>query len=61
MTEQSKSTFATINPATGRTVAEFPQIEGKEVDVRVQAAHLAFGEWRARSVEDRAAAVGRAA
>ncbi|AMM08277.1 Aldehyde dehydrogenase [Streptomyces albidoflavus] len=60
MTEQSKSTFATVNPATGRTVAEFPQIEGKEVDVRVQAAHLAFGEWRARTVEDRAAAVGRA-
>ncbi|MFH9613595.1 NAD-dependent succinate-semialdehyde dehydrogenase [Streptomyces pratensis] len=61
MSDQRKSSFATVDPATGKTVAEFPSIEGEEVDSAVEAADRAFGAWRKRPVEDRAALVGRAA
>ncbi|MFE6184615.1 NAD-dependent succinate-semialdehyde dehydrogenase [Streptomyces sp. NPDC056465] len=61
MSDQRKSAFATVNPATGETLAEFPAIEGEEVDAALDTADRAFGAWRARPVEDRAAVVGRAA
>ncbi len=32
MSEQRKSPFATVSPYTGETLAEFPVIEGEEVD-----------------------------
>ncbi|MFE4455515.1 NAD-dependent succinate-semialdehyde dehydrogenase [Streptomyces sp. NPDC056796] len=61
MPEQRTSSFATVNPATGETVAEFPSIQGEEVDSALDAADRAFGAWRRKPIEDRAAVVGRAA
>ncbi|WP_331446963.1 NAD-dependent succinate-semialdehyde dehydrogenase [Streptomyces xanthochromogenes] len=60
MSDQHKSSFATVSPATGETVAEFDAIEGEEVDARLEAANRAFDAWRRRPIEERAAVVGRA-
>jgi succinate-semialdehyde dehydrogenase/glutarate-semialdehyde dehydrogenase len=53
--------YATVNPYTGETEAEFPFLETAAVDGVVEQAHAAFGEWRRRPVEERAAVVRRAA
>jgi succinate-semialdehyde dehydrogenase/glutarate-semialdehyde dehydrogenase len=53
--------YATVNPYTGETEKEFPFLPGEEIDGVVEKAHAAFLEWRSRSVEERAAVVGRAA
>ncbi|MFF3978037.1 NAD-dependent succinate-semialdehyde dehydrogenase [Streptomyces sp. NPDC001828] len=60
MSDQRKSSFATVSPATGETVAEFDAIEGEEVDARLEVANRAFEAWRQRPIADRAAVVGRA-
>ncbi|MGW2484180.1 NAD-dependent succinate-semialdehyde dehydrogenase [Streptomyces sp. NPDC001571] len=60
MSDQRKSSFATVSPATGETVAEFDAIEGEEVDARLDVADRAFDAWRQRPIEERAAVVGRA-
>jgi succinate-semialdehyde dehydrogenase/glutarate-semialdehyde dehydrogenase len=52
--------FATVNPYTGQTVAEFDTLESEQVDQAVRAAHEAFGSWRRRSIEQRAGIVRRA-
>ncbi|MFE9248412.1 NAD-dependent succinate-semialdehyde dehydrogenase [Streptomyces sp. NPDC007088] len=57
----NKTAFATVNPYNGETVAEFPSIEGVEVDRLIERADRAFAEWRSKDVKVRAAAVGRAA
>ncbi|MFC8225063.1 NAD-dependent succinate-semialdehyde dehydrogenase [Streptomyces sp. NPDC057287] len=61
MSDQRRSTFATVDPATGETVAEFPSIEGEQVDAVLDTADRAFDAWRKRPIEDRADVVGRAA
>ncbi|MFJ8825954.1 NAD-dependent succinate-semialdehyde dehydrogenase [Streptomyces sp. NPDC102467] len=61
MSDQRKSSFATVNPYSGETLAEFPSIEGKEVDSALEAAGSAFDAWRKRPIAERAAVVGRAA
>ncbi|MFJ8673338.1 NAD-dependent succinate-semialdehyde dehydrogenase [Streptomyces sp. NPDC093589] len=61
MSDQRTSSFATINPYTGETVAEFPEIEGEQVDSVIKTAGHAFEAWRKRSIEERAAVVGRVA
>ena len=53
--------YATVNPYTGQTEQEFPFLETGEVTAVVERAHAAFLDWRRRSVEERAAVVGRAA
>jgi succinate-semialdehyde dehydrogenase/glutarate-semialdehyde dehydrogenase len=53
--------YATVNPYTGKTEKEFPFLETDAIDGVVEQAHAAFGDWRRRSVEERAAVVGRAA
>ncbi|WP_222266341.1 NAD-dependent succinate-semialdehyde dehydrogenase [Modestobacter marinus] len=53
--------YATVNPYTGETEREFPFLETDAVDGVVERAHAAFGEWRRRPVEERAAVVQRAA
>jgi succinate-semialdehyde dehydrogenase/glutarate-semialdehyde dehydrogenase len=53
--------YATVNPYTGQTEQEFPSLAPGEIDDVVQRAHAAFGEWRRRTAEERAAVVGRAA
>ncbi|MFI7385543.1 NAD-dependent succinate-semialdehyde dehydrogenase [Streptomyces sp. NPDC049813] len=61
MADQRTSSFATVNPFTGETLAEFPALEGAEVDARLDTAGEAFGAWRRRPITERAAVVGRAA
>ena len=47
--------YATVNPYTGETEAEFPFLPTEEVDGVVETAHAAFLEWRRRTPEERAA------
>ncbi|MGC5345457.1 NAD-dependent succinate-semialdehyde dehydrogenase [Streptomyces sp. AM 4-1-1] len=61
MPEQHTSPFATVDPSSGKTLAEFPVIEGETVDAVVEDADRAFGEWRRKTIGERAAVVGRAA
>ncbi|GGZ56571.1 succinate-semialdehyde dehydrogenase [NADP(+)] [Streptomyces subrutilus] len=61
MSDQRKSPFATVNPYTGETLAEFDAIEGDAVDDAVETAGRAFEAWRARPIAERAAVVARAA
>lgn len=45
----SKKTFKTINPATGKTIAEIAEGDKADVDLAVKAAQKAFArgsEWR---------------
>ena len=53
--------YATVNPYTGETEKEFPFLPTEQIDGVVEKAHAAFLDWRRRSVEERAAVVGRAA
>ncbi|WP_034388836.1 NAD-dependent succinate-semialdehyde dehydrogenase [Deinococcus sp. YIM 77859] len=52
--------FATVNPATGEQLREFPFLDSSEVPAVIERAHEAFGAWRRRPVEERAAVVRRA-
>ncbi|MEV1024937.1 NAD-dependent succinate-semialdehyde dehydrogenase [Streptomyces sp. NPDC050264] len=61
MSDRRKSSFATVNPYSGETLAEFPAIEGAEVDSALETAGHAFDAWRKRPITERAAIVGRAA
>ncbi|MGW7270900.1 NAD-dependent succinate-semialdehyde dehydrogenase [Streptomyces sp. NPDC054864] len=61
MSDQRKSSFATVSPYTGETLVEFPVIEGEEVDAALETAGDAFDAWRKRPIAERAAVVGRAA
>ncbi|MEU6761869.1 NAD-dependent succinate-semialdehyde dehydrogenase [Streptomyces sp. NPDC046853] len=61
MSDQRKSSFATVSPYTGETLKEFPEIEGGKVDSLLETADRAFRAWRERPIEDRAAVVARAA
>ncbi|NGN62833.1 NAD-dependent succinate-semialdehyde dehydrogenase [Streptomyces sp. A7024] len=61
MSDQRRSSYATVNPYTGETLAEFPEIEGAQVDAALETAGQAFEEWRNRPIAERAAVVGRAA
>lgn len=61
MSDQRKSSFATVSPYTGETLVEFPVIEGKEVDATLETAGHAFDAWRERPIAERAAVVARAA
>ncbi|WP_328497884.1 NAD-dependent succinate-semialdehyde dehydrogenase [Streptomyces sp. NBC_00414] len=60
MSGQRKSSFATVNPYTGETLAEFPVVEGEEVDSKLETAGHAFDAWRKRPIAERASVVGRA-
>jgi succinate-semialdehyde dehydrogenase/glutarate-semialdehyde dehydrogenase len=53
--------YATVNPYTGQTEKEFPFLATADIDGVVERAHAAFGEWRRRPVEERAAVVAKAA
>jgi len=52
--------FATVNPATGETVKEFPSVDTDDVLAAVEQAHQAFLSWRDRPVAERARVVRRA-
>ncbi|MFF4322993.1 NAD-dependent succinate-semialdehyde dehydrogenase [Streptomyces sp. NPDC001568] len=61
MSNQHKSSFTTVNPYSGETLAEFPAIEGTQVDDAVETAGRAFENWRKQPIAHRAAVVRRAA
>jgi acyl-CoA reductase-like NAD-dependent aldehyde dehydrogenase len=49
--------YATVNPYTGEVVLEFDSLDAAAVDRAVETAHRAFGAWRDRPIEERAAIV----
>ena len=50
-------TFPTLNPSTGRHLADVPFAGPADVDRAVQAARKAFPEWRRTPIKDRARAL----
>ncbi|MFW2851956.1 aldehyde dehydrogenase family protein [Sphingomonas sp. TX0543] len=54
-------TFDVTNPATGEPFAKCPRADSAILDDAVAAAKRAFPAWAARSIEDRAALVGKLA
>ncbi|MCW2288233.1 NAD-dependent succinate-semialdehyde dehydrogenase [Leucobacter luti] len=55
-------TFAVINPATGETVAEYPDATTEEIEASLAAAQQAYTDWaRTTTVAERAALAQRAA
>jgi succinate-semialdehyde dehydrogenase/glutarate-semialdehyde dehydrogenase len=56
----SERRFATVNPATGEVVREFPFLPSNEVTAVVEKAHDAFLSWREWPVAERARVVRRA-
>jgi succinate-semialdehyde dehydrogenase / glutarate-semialdehyde dehydrogenase len=53
--------IASINPATGETVATFPALGPSDIDDRLAAAHRASLSWRAAPIAQRVAVLRRAA
>src|SRR3546814_13118622 len=53
--------IATINPATGETLATFDPMTDDEVDERIAAAHEAFATYRTTTYAERAHRLGAAA
>ncbi|MBK0422486.1 NAD-dependent succinate-semialdehyde dehydrogenase [Leucobacter sp. CSA2] len=55
-------TFAVINPATGETIAEYPDATAEEIEASLASAQKAYKEWsRKTTVAERAALAKRAA
>ena len=65
--EQAKSSsvgerrYATVNPATGEHLRDFPFLKDDQINAVVDAAHQAFLGWRDWPVAERAQVVARAA
>ena len=55
------ATYATVNPATGETLEEFPTLDGQGVQDALARSHAAFSTWRAVSPEDRSAVLSKVA
>ncbi|MXZ33208.1 MAG: aldehyde dehydrogenase family protein, partial [Gammaproteobacteria bacterium] len=53
------STTPVLNPATGETLAQVSRCGQVETRRAIAAAHRAFLDWRRRTAEERAAALGR--
>jgi succinate-semialdehyde dehydrogenase / glutarate-semialdehyde dehydrogenase len=53
--------YATVNPASGETIASFDEIADAELDRLIESAGRTFGQWKDRPAVDRAAVVSRAA
>ncbi len=52
-------TFQSVNPATGETLAEFPELTHDELQSRLALAAAAASHWRATPVAERVAVVAR--
>jgi succinate-semialdehyde dehydrogenase/glutarate-semialdehyde dehydrogenase len=52
--------FSSINPATGATVAEYPQLTNYELGAKLRRGDKAFGAWRRTSFTERARLMRRA-
>lgn len=55
------SDYAVVNPATGETLATYPTLTDAELEAAIASADDAYREWRALSVDDRAAGIRRVA
>ncbi|GAA1933173.1 NAD-dependent succinate-semialdehyde dehydrogenase [Brevibacterium antiquum] len=53
--------FATINPATGETVKEFPTADDATIAALIEDSDAAFQKWRTTPLEDRTAPLSKAA
>ncbi len=53
--------FHTVDPFTGRSIAEYPYLVGEQLDAIVDRAAAAFENWRDEPVERRARVLSRAA
>ncbi len=52
--------YATVNPASGETLARFDQLDDASLNALIERADRAFRQWRVRPIAERAAIVGRA-
>lgn len=59
--EESDSTFAVYQPATGKHLAHYRDSDEAAVDAAVERAHAAFDKWRHTTPRERAALMRRAA
>ena len=50
-----KKSFAVVNPATGATLASVPDLGAADAKRAIEAAHAAWGGWRAKTAKERAA------
>ena len=56
------SHYAVVNPATGETLHEYPDISDSELETAIGSAHEAYTQWsRKVPVADRAALIARVA
>lgn len=55
------SNYATINPATGERVAEFPSLSDEDVQDVLKRSFTEYREWRTVPLSERAAILGRVA
>ncbi|MCW2846609.1 MAG: NAD-dependent succinate-semialdehyde dehydrogenase [Marmoricola sp.] len=55
------SDYATVNPATGETIEEYPTLDDQGVQDALTRSHAAFSTWRATAVADRAAVLSKVA
>ena len=53
--------YATVNPATGETLEEFPTLDGRGVEDALARSHAAFSTWRAVSPAERSEVLSRVA
>ncbi|HKJ61179.1 MAG TPA: aldehyde dehydrogenase family protein, partial [Hyphomicrobiales bacterium] len=51
----------TINPATADLIGEYPEMPLQEANAAVDAAHVAYLDWRRKSIEERAKPMKRVA
>ncbi|MBO3664855.1 NAD-dependent succinate-semialdehyde dehydrogenase [Microbacterium stercoris] len=54
-------TYSVVNPATGETLADYPEATDAQIQDALAAAHEGFLAWRSTPVAERAAVVRRAA
>jgi succinate-semialdehyde dehydrogenase/glutarate-semialdehyde dehydrogenase len=53
--------YSTINPSSGELLRTFDTLSDSELDHHLERAHVAFADWRRRSVEERATILKAAA
>jgi succinate-semialdehyde dehydrogenase/glutarate-semialdehyde dehydrogenase len=56
---RSGKRFAVSNPATGEVIAEIADLSEEDVRTAVEAAHRAWGPWRAKTAKERAGVMRR--
>ena len=55
------ATYATVNPATGETLEEFPTLDSQGVEDALARSHAAFSTWRAVSPAERSEVLSKVA